>query len=604
MRKNLLNKLCITFIIFSFILSQAFLIPYFSRNDNSINEDSNSPAKVIATANNFATADALSTKEEIEDSLTEMEYSDESTDIIAKFDFNITDDATYQEISSKRYSCKTPDDIEAFREELNSYTYAYHRNILNKYIDEYDIENAEIVNYSPYVLLSYDSIEDAADNIFNLSQIEEIDIIEIIDNVYSETTEIKDEDVATSEVSYNTMLAQINATSIVSSSTYTGSGVKIGIYESGGVANPSLFTGRNIIYKSGSDAKYTTYTNHANFVTSVFFGIAPSATVYMSPVDQIGVEWFIDNRVSAINCSFGYYRNTQNSDGTYSRPSSIGYYNAYDGIYDYQIYTNYITVLKSAGNLNTDNKKSGYNPGNNISSPGYARNVVTVGGVAGSSTSSVSHASGASFVNSDGYAKPNISAPYTVTNPHGNTGSGTSYATPQVTAAVALLFQRHPYLSIYPEQTAAALEASSNHEILSDFSAGTANHDNENGAGVLNIDHLLNSLTITDTHLNNNDHKGTNVLSQQVYLKAGQKIKIDLYWLARFNRTTDTLYYTDYDLRLTYSGTTVSSNSASSNTELIMFTASTTGYYTINVYQYGTYSGTGYDFIGLAYKIY
>ena len=135
MRKKLLNKLCITFIIFSFILSQAFLIPYFSRNDNSINEDSNSPAKVIATANNFATADALSTKEEIEDSLTEMEYSDESTDIIAKFDFNITDDATYQEISSKRYSCKTPDDIEAFREELNSYTYAYHRNILNKYID-------------------------------------------------------------------------------------------------------------------------------------------------------------------------------------------------------------------------------------------------------------------------------------------------------------------------------------------------------------------------------------------------------------------------------------------------------------------------------------
>lgn len=88
-------------------------------------------------------------------------------------------------------------------------------------------------------------------------------------------------------------------------------------------------------------------------------------------------------------------------------------------------------------------------------------------------------------------------------------------------------------------------------------------------------------------------------------MTAGQKIKISLYWLARFNTTSATLYYTDYDLRFTYSGTTKSSsNSSSSNTELIMATASSTGYYTIDVYQFGSYTGTGYDFIGLAYKIY
>ena len=414
--------------------------------------------------------------------------------------------------------------------------------------------------------------------------------------------EILDEPVE--EVSYSTMLSQINGTSVVSSGSYTGDNVRIGIFESGGVANPSQFAGRDLIYRTGV-TNSSTYTNHANFVTSVFYGIAPDATVYMSPVNEIGVEWFIDNRVSAVNCSFGYYRNTKNSDGTYSRPSTIGYYNSYDGVYDYQIQTNYITVIKSAGNLNTTSTSSSYNPGNNISSPGYARNVVTVGGVSGSSLS-LSHASGASFVNNDNYAKPNVSAPFTVTNPHGNSGSGTSYATPQVTAAVALLFEKYPYLSIYPEQTAAAIEASSNHSILTDFSVSNSlgNHDDENGAGVIDIEQLLGNVEILSFYQNNNNLKSSNVLTTTVYLEKGESIKINLYWLSRFDINNNQLYNTDYDLRLVTPSNTISSSSASCNSELVMYTATTAGTYTINVYQYGNYSGVGYDFIGLAYIVY
>lgn len=544
----------------------------------------------------------ISSSENIEAKINSLNKEDGNKQAIVKFDFDIRNDSKYQEISLKRNKNMTWDEIDEFRDELSSYSYLYHKNILTSYINEYNISNSKIINYSPYIVIEYDNNVTVSE-ILNIASIDSVENIEVMNSIEALTNdEILDEPVE--EVSYSTMLSQINGTSVVSSGSYTGDNVRIGIFESGGVANPSQFAGRDLIYRTGV-TNSSTYTNHANFVTSVFYGIAPDATVYMSPVNEIGVEWFIDNRVSAVNCSFWYYRNTKNSDGTYSRPSTIGYYNSYDGVYDYQIQTNYITVIKSAGNLNTTSTSSSYNPGNNISSPGYARNVVTVGGVSGSSLS-LSHASGASFVNNDNYAKPNVSAPFTVTNPHGNSGSGTSYATPQVTAAVALLFEKYPYLSIYPEQTAAAIEASSNHSILTDFSVSNSlgNHDDENGAGVIDIEQLLGNVEILSFYQNNNNLKSSNVLTTTVYLEKGESIKINLYWLSRFDINNNQLYNTDYDLRLVTPSNTISSSSASCNSELVMYTATTAGTYTINVYQYGNYSGVGYDFIGLAYIVY
>lgn len=51
------------------------------------------------------------------------------------------------------------------------------------------------------------------------------------------------------------------------------------------------------------------------------------------------------------------------------------------------------------------------------------------------------HESNASYTTVESVSKPNISAPYSVDIPNIGTRNGTSFATPQVTGVLALLFQ-------------------------------------------------------------------------------------------------------------------------------------------------------------------
>lgn len=209
------------------------------------------------------------------------------------------------------------------------------------------------------------------------------------------------------------------------------------------------------------------------------------------------------------------------------------------------------------------------------------------------------HESNASYTTVESVSKPNISAPYSVDIPNIGTRNGTSFATPQVTGVLALLFQARSY-AVWPEKTHAAISATAT-EIYGQ-TRDYANFDDRVGAGIINLDKLLNikgTLTCTTTSSHSSQSE---VSSRYVTLEKNKTIKAVLFWLVRFE--SNTLYCTIYDLYLYDSNNNrvATSSTASNNAEMIIYKAPSAGNYRLVIYQYGSFKGnSGTDWIALAY---
>ena len=125
------------------------------------------------------------------------------------------------------------------------------------------------------------------------------------------------------------------------------------------------------------------------------------------------------------------------------------------------------------------------------------------------------------------------------------------------------------------------------------------------GAGMLDVTALMNySNTMINYEITftSNDY----VELKQIYLSAGQTVQIALAWQRNATLTIDKFLWwetgrtyssdtlADLDLHLfNSSGTEVdSSRAAMSNVEIISFTASTSGYYTIKLKPFSNYADT------------
>ena len=268
---------------------------------------------------------------------------------------------------------------------------------------------------------------------------------------------------------------------------YTGRGINIGMIDVYGFPNKdqSYYTSSNIIYDPSIIPPE--FDDHADMVATLMIakettvdgvtyeGIVPDATLYATYCDTTGdwyakIEWLLDQGVHAINMSAGV--------------KNANTYSTYEKWFDHIAIDHCIHFVKSAGNSY-----------GNISSPGMAYNILTVGALNDRNTDTPdddTKAAYSSYVESTGLTnKPDLMAPGVDIATAGETGQGTSAAAPIVAAVVAQLCEAQPYLRAFPERVKAILTASITHSEHT-YNYGDANYD-QYGAGVIDAKAALDT---------------------------------------------------------------------------------------------------------------
>lgn len=388
--------------------------------------------------------------------------------------------------------------------------------------------------------------------------------------------------------------ATTNAT-IVNSLGITGFGVKVGQIEVGGriqTANPYLAgVAQDTLFACASASGHS--TGVAGIIRSTHGthrGVAAAAQLYAAGSCS-GSSSELQSRSTAaatwgaraLNLSWG---------------SNIGLtVGANDRFYDSMVINQYRTIVKSAGNENGP-----CNSGNgNVTSPGLAYNVIAVGNFndnntvawAGDSMSNCSSWRDPSSTYGD-REKPEVSAPGTSINSTttsspwvGGIGSGTSFAAPHVTGVAALLMQRSAGLTAWPEAVKAILMASAVHNI--EGATRLSEYDGAGGIDAYRADRIASGSLGSWGGISYTCSAAANTTLATVYLVAGKTTRVVMAWDADPNYSNyANRSGADLDLQIKNSaGAVVASSSSFDNTyEIVEFTPTVSGSYTINANKY------------------
>lgn len=577
---------------------------YFLDNDYSTVDDQD---EMEAAFESLSSANVLSSTYNTSEPL--------SLNVTIQFASHFANTDEYIELVNARSELESIEDIHKWREELNSFSELYHNDLIEQnisHIENLGYADYETIRYSPFVVLKMSTSEI---NIEDFSELIESEDVSHISFDY--------EPVPASEMTWNETLTTINARSIVNNGTYTGEGIRIGILEAGGICDTSHASLENIdiTFNNFEDLteEQTDEDDHATNVTSILYSIAPEAEYFFNlTADTISLEWFIDNNCDIVNCSWGYsgaVRGTEIDDGEfqYIASTSNEYEMDKDGLYDYQVQHHFITVVKSAGNVSTVDTSPSFNPNGLITNPGFAYNVITVGGIdfQDDDSSGISHHEGAAYISGSNSIKPNISAPYVVEIPGVGEERGTSYAAPQVAASIALLYQSRNQLMAYPEAAMAIVTASASE--TDDYDNDDEFIDERVGTGVIDVDEMIDIATnrTYDTELNE-EGELDEVFSISIDLDEGDILQVSSTWIVRVSSDDDDapteIHFTDYDMvLLDPDGDSIESSmfGDKSNVEFIRYEIEEDGEYTMVVDIWGTFEfgDNDKDWLAIAYCI-
>jgi hypothetical protein len=270
---------------------------------------------------------------------------------------------------------------------------------------------------------------------------------------------------------------------------------------------------------------------------------------------------------------------------------------AVDRFYDNMVRNRWRTVVKSAGN-EAGPCRSGTG---NVTSPGLAYNLITVGNVndqrtvgwLGDAMNVCSSWRDPISRNGD-REKPEVAAPGTTITATttalpwiGGVGSGTSFAAPIVTGGTALLIQRRNFFSIWPESVKALLMTTAVHNI-----EGAARLSNVDGAGAVVLDRADDVARRAAGGFGGRAYTCASPVNLDVAfpnLVAGVRTRATIAWdtnpgYRRYRRRPSA----DLDLRvIDPAGNVVSSSLSWDNTyEIVDFTPAVAGVYRLRVRQF------------------
>lgn len=451
----------------------------------------------------------------------------------------------------------------------------YYTRTNNEYLQELGLENLDVEyiadEYAPFVIAEFNSeiTEEDIEYIYELSEQDSIKTIYVKSDVQAEQE-------------LTTAINAVDATSIITNSSTNGDGVVIGILDVGIVdIDNSNFdnadvTVRKVWYYS------ETVSEHATMVASVALGMAPAASilsveVYGSPSGEIG--WLLDNEVNVVNMSYGYTDSDEYGD-----------YTSESAYIDSIVRDNWVTFVGSAGNRGTSDA---------YVTPPNGYNMLTVGACSdGGVLSSFS-----SYEENFNINFPNIVAPgnsFSIPTFSG-THSGTSFAAPMTTGAIAVLMQKSSILMTYPERVLSIIMAST--QRLSTYATSSGFND-QVGTGMLNLENALSAINTTRSFSVTSDNVGSYISTRSVYLEKGQRIRIAFASLVNNNGDADTSLVTDYDLYLfDSSGNQVAYNVGTHNNEFIDYLVETSGTYTIKIKQFSAKKTDDTDWCAYTYFI-
>ena len=297
----------------------------------------------------------------------------------------------------------------------------YNEGVLSNidYIDEI----VYVSHYSPVVVANM-----AAENIYRLTSNESLEIIDFYDDKIEPSMTI---------ANATTRVTEVRNASYYG---YTGTGVKIGLYDAG-MPTVNNTISATVHYPNGATS------GHVDDVLCTIYDVAPNATFYCS--GNYGyiqeMEWLVDCGVNIINVSMGI--------------GNASNYNTYSTIskwFDHMAYWHDIHVVVSAGNygIGLYNLQNEWVFG--VPTNAMAYNIITVGSIDDNRTTLLSDdliVPTSSYYNGTTFCKkPDICAPgRNLTLSNGTTTGGTSIAAPQISGIIALLCQQRTTLKTKQE---------------------------------------------------------------------------------------------------------------------------------------------------------
>jgi serine protease AprX len=427
-----------------------------------------------------------------------------------------------------------------------------------------------ISEYAPYIIVSLP--------VKNIVKLAKNDDISSMDMYY---------DLKKSDETYYS-IPNINGNYTRDTKNLKGSGIKVGILETYYADKSNIqLSDRDIRFDISDEQAEDRVSEHATKVTSIVVGktqgIVPDATVYLATArnrieDYAKIEWLISQGVNVINYSAGY-------------ASSTGLYTDMAKWIDHLAFQLNVTFVKSAGNGGTSY---------GITDPGMAYNGLTIGSMNDNDSSNEpnwtddSLSAFSSYIETEGGFKPDFTAPGQGITVAGYINSnGTSYSAPHATGVIAQMFDLKSDLMVYPCALNAILKAGTMHKTATDYGEYGLSpcYSNKEGAGVIDAKGAYNIVS-ANNYLQLQLYNNVFPYSKTITIDSITKpVRIALHWQKQNTKSGDTIIekdLSDLDLYVYNPDGTLAMGcySANSNTELVEFTPTVTGTYTIKVEGY------------------